>query len=479
MVSTQRRPNVIVIYTDQQRYDTLGCNGNERIRTPNIDRLAGEGVRFTRGYVTCPICVPSRVGLWTARYNHANLSYDNHRLLQGEEADYAARFREAGYDTALFGKNHCYPAGRLAETFGAIRQSGHTSLNPPLNADDLAANLARRGTMQQPWAEDPVDPERNITSRTFDAAIAYLDRPEDRPFLMWLSVPDPHPPYMVSEPYASMYDNVKIPAPAWREGEMADKPFRQRLVVQWDRYGREYGQEGIARLRRLYWGMVSCIDDNVARLMEALRRVGLDEDTLVVYTSDHGDYMGDHRMIRKGPHLYEALVHVPMIVRWPGRLASGSTDAMVSNIDIFPTLAELCDVESPEGIHGRSFAGVLRGQAQTHRQAVFFEHGGPGRALQPGDLDARQEASLRENTSHHLCPTIYRGRVKGVRTDRWKYCTTAGDVDELYDLDADPDELVNLAADPGHAEIVRDLRDRLMDWLIETEDARPVPAARG
>jgi len=463
------RPNVILVYTDQQRFDTLGVNGNPLIRTPNLDAMARSGVHFTRPYVTTPICLPSRAGLFTGRYNHTNLSYNNNRWLLPRETDLATLFRRHGYHTALIGKDHCFGALR-ERAFDETILAGHLGFGSPGDDVERTIGAVRRELMQAPFANDPVPADDGITARLFRDARRHVDRVAGRPFFLWLSIPDPHPPYMVGAPYDRMYDDVAIPPPAWAEGEMADKPYRQRLVVEWDRFGAEYAGGRIDRLRRIYWGMVSCIDAELGRLLEHLRAAGLEEDTIVVFTSDHGDYMGDHRMVRKGPHAYEALARVPLIFRWGSRLPARSTDALAANIDIFPTLCELAGVPCPPQVQGVSLAGVLRGSAERAREMVFIEHGDPGTPLRPGDLPPGRLAELRAHSGHHLCAEICRGRTKAVRTDRWKYCCTPGDVDELYDLHADGDELHNLAADPRYADVVREHRDHLLRWEIETED---------
>jgi len=464
-----QRPNIILVYTDQQRYDTLGSSGNGLIRTPASDRMAEEGVCFSRSYVTCPLCLPSRVALWTGRYNHANRNYNNGRMMHPREVDFATRFREAGYHTALIGKNHCFPPDRLAEAFDYSRVVNHDGWADPQTDVERRDRAYRQDKMQVPFAADPMPAEENLTAQVFGEAMAFLDQPPTEPYLLWLSVPDPHPPYMVSEPYASMYDDTPLPPPAWREGEMADKPYRQQLLVEWNRYDHDYPGDRIDRLRRIYWGMVSCIDDHLGRLLDRLRASGADQNTLVIFTSDHGDHMGDHRLIRKSVNLYEELVHVPLIV-WGGGVTPGLTDAMVSNIDLMPTLAEFAGVDTPEGVHGSSFAGVLRGERATHRQTVFMEHGNPGSPLQPGGLTVAQNEELAASPGHHLSDAVSRGRVKAVRTDRYKYCHTPGDVDELYDIHEDPHELVNLANNPAHAETIHACRAKLLDWAIETED---------
>ncbi|MBS3762521.1 MAG: sulfatase-like hydrolase/transferase [Planctomycetes bacterium] len=474
------RPNVILVYTDQQRYDTLGINGNDLIQTPNLDAFGRSGVHFRQGYVNSPICLPSRVALFTGRYTHTNRSYHNGAFMSSREDDMATAFREGGYTTALIGKDHCFGTwekSRLPRFFDHLYTGHHLNLNdaPPEIRDRLSE--VRDGTMQVPMADNPLDPDQDITGLLFADAREYLEEQSgkgDRPFFLWLSIPDPHPPYMVCEPYSGMYDDLEMPRPAWREGEMANKPYRQQLVVEWDRYNRDYPGEEIDRLRCLYWGMVSYIDDEFGKLMQTLEGTGLDENTIVIFTADHGDYMGDHRMIRKGPHVYESLVHVPLIVRWANEFPARSTDALACNVDIFPTLCDLCGVEQPEGVQGRNLSPLLRGDKETVRDALFFEHGFPGQPVQPGQLTDEEYAELKDDTGHHLCRTISRGRCRGVRWSDWKYVYNQGDVDELYDLREDYEELFNLADLPEYEEIVREGRDRLLAWEVQTED--PIPA---
>lgn len=466
------RPNIILIYTDQQRYDTLGINGNNLIQTPNIDSWASNGVHFTRKYVTTPICVCSRVALFTGRYNHTNLSYSNGRLIFDRETDFATTLRNNGYRTALIGKDHCFGNKRLNEAFDHTYVASHTGYQNPQTELENRVNEVREPTMQLPFAEDPIPPDENITASLFDSARDYVDNNTDNPFFLWLSIPDPHPPYMVCEPYASMYDDTDMPKPIWTSDEMYNKPFRQRQVVEWNRLEHDYPNDDILKLRRIYWGMVSYIDTEMGKLIDHLNTTGMADNTIVIFTADHGDYMGDHRMIRKGPHLYDALTHVPFIASWPGHFSARSTDALISNIDIFPTLFDLVDLDLPQGVQGHSFASVLTEDRDHHRDHLFLEHGIPGPALQPGDLSPEKERELGEGWHHHLCPEISQGRTKGIRSERWKYCTTEGDVDQLYDLENDPNELHNLAANPQHHNIVKEHQRHLLNWLVETEDTR-------
>lgn len=444
--------NVLVVYTDQQRFDTLGCNGNPLIRTPNLDRFAAEGVRCERAYVNCPLCVPSRVSFFTGLPAGASGSMDNGTLMKPEIPDFVTAFREAGYHTALIGKDHCFGPERLARTFDAVRQAGHTAMDPDLSPAAEWVKQIRAGTMGLPLAEDPVPPEHNITGSLFRAAEEYVrdraDAPD--PFFLWLSIPDPHPPYMVSEPYAGMYRDVDVPLPRLLEGEMDAKPDRQKLVVASGRLRKDYpDDEALRNLKRVYWGMVSCIDGAFGRLMRTLEEAGLAETTWVVFTSDHGDFLGDHGLIRKGTQLYESLVHVPLLVRGPGVLAGKSTSALVSNLDVIPTLADLAGVALPAGHQGRSFRAVLSGGVDRHRAAVPLTHGKPGQALRRDQMTDSEWAGLKARPDLLLSPEVFSGRVTGWVNARWKYCRNQGDVDELYDLQTDPEELFNRAEDPA------------------------------
>ena len=342
---------------------------------------------------------------------------------------------------------------------------------PPQDELELEINNYRKDKFFTPFCDDPFPAQENITSRIFKSAIDFIKRNKDNPFFLWISVPDPHPPYMVSEPYASMYDRVDVPLPEWREDEFENKPYRQKVMIDWGILEKQYpSEEDIKKLKRIYWGMVSCIDDQIGKLTDFLEEIGERENTIIVFTSDHGDYLGDHGMIRKGPHLYEALTHVPLIFSWPGNLKERETDAMVCNLDIFPTIFDLMGLYAVDGIHGKSFAAVLKGESDTHREMIFMEHGEPGEPILKGSIAPEEETLIKNRNDVHLCQEICRGRSKAVRTKQWKYVYNYGDVDELYNLESDPHELVNLADKTEYEAVVREHRDYLIKWLIETED---------
>jgi arylsulfatase A-like enzyme len=467
-------PNIVLIYTDQQRWDTLGINGNPHVHTPNLDRIGEEGTNFTNSFVPTPLCMPERVSLFTGRYAHAHLSVNNHVPLSSNEQDFATLLRQAGYSTALIGKNHCFTAEALGERFDYTYQANHMGFPSPANAAEEAINTSRAGKMQLPRSEDPVPGPENTTSLLFQKAMDYSHERAsagENPFFLWLSIPDPHPPYMVSEPYAHMYRDTEIPSPKWEEGEMLTKPFKQQAVVDWNRYDTEYPGQSIKDLIRAYWGMVSCIDDGVGKLMESLKAGGILDNTIVIFTTDHGDYMGDHRMIRKGPHVYDALTRVPLIVYSPLLAGQGNTKALVSQIDLFPTLFDYLGLDVPTEVHGRSFLQVLTGEQKDHREYVLLEHGEAGRPIGSwDDMEPEEESFLRSNSGHHLSPQICRGRSRAVRTAEWKYVCNYGDTDELYDLVNDPHELTNVIGRQDMKARIAELRGFLLAELVESEN---------
>ncbi len=473
------RPNIILVYTDQQRYDTIGVNGNSWIRTPNIDQMAEEGAHFTNSFVSCPLCMPARVAMFTGRYSHANMSINNHLPMAHREVSLLSTLKQVGYETALIGKNHCFDNQRLHDSFDYVKETTHLGFRNPGTDEEKRIGDVRTGTMQRPFAPDPVPAESNLSALLFRDAIRYaqVDRGQ-RPYFLWLSVPDPHPPYMVCEPYASMYRETNVPLPEFPANEMADKPYRQQLVRGWNRYGIDYPDNTIATLIRTYAGMVSYIDDQMGLLLQRLGDSGDLDNTIVIFTSDHGDYMGDHGLIRKGPQIYDCLTHVPLVIYGPQYFSPRRSGAMISQVDLLPTLLDLAGLQLPYGVHGRSFLPVLQGTNDEHREFVFMEHGEPGEPLHALDeLDREYSVRLAESRGHHLAPEICRGKTRGIRTRNWKYVYNFRDTDELYDIAHDPAEHHNLIHMSKHRAITDHLRGKLVDTLVSSENDFPMLSA--
>jgi arylsulfatase A-like enzyme len=466
-----KRPNIILIYTDEQRYDTLGVNGNPLIRTPNLDRLGQDGVTFHGAHVTSPVCVPSRVGLFTGRHTHATKSYHNRIHLQPSERDFVSLLSENGYTTALIGKDHCFPRGRDRQIFDYLSRASHTCFLPPKTRREQEINEAHGGgAMWMPYKKHDIPPDEDVSGRLCLEACDYISVHRDGPpFFLWLSFPEPHPPYMAPEPYASMYDDVDVAWPVMREGEMDNKPDRQKLAARASYYDATWPGEEIRNLIRIYWGSCSYIDAYIGKVLQALEDHGIADETIVVFTSDHGDHLGDHHLCHKQVALYDTLTRVPLIFRYPG-ITPRQSRALVCNLDIMPTILDIAGVPTDRPHHGRSFRAVMEGGEDVHRDALLLDHGYHGAPIREKDLSPAELAELTGPESHPGREEFNSGRSKAIRTDRWKLVVLPGDVDELYDLEADPNELNNLADDPACADAKARLTRRLLDELIVTQD---------
>jgi arylsulfatase A-like enzyme len=501
-----KRPNIIYIITDQQRWDHLGCNGQATLRTPHIDRLAREGVCFERFYTNNPICTPSRAAIITGRTPRSNRVWDNGCPLPESETTLPEALAGAGYHTWAVGKLHLTPwwapEGRYLESryywdeiksddapepylgfAGAEICTGHIDLHHGHYGRWLRREhpevLDRAREMIEPHPSGARDtwrwtmpPACHANAWIADRACAYLAeraeayRATGQPFFLHLGFPDPHHPFRAPEPYGSMYDPDEMTLRAPDPEPLGQKPpeyldfFHGRLNAdvlggKGDFNSKDLGgvtEEHLRQILATTFGMVTFIDDQVGRVLAALDELGLAEDTVVVFTSDHGELMGDHHLLTKGPFLLEGLVRVPMVIRAPGRIRAGArTAALAEHIDTFPTLLEMAGVAPPRGVEGRSFLPVLTGEAERHRDRVLVEF------LHQYQLDRN---------------------VKAVVEEEWKLIAWGGQsYGELYNLAADPLEAENLWDRPEAAAEQARLTNAMLHELLTTENILPYPPA--
>ncbi len=482
------RPNIVIVMTDQQRWDTLGAYGVVPIRTPHLDALAAGGALFEQAFVPIPLCTPSRACLFTGQYpTRHGIRGNTTQALPDDAPNLLAALRGAGYATYLAGKDHLFTPEQRARLFDRTARYDHfgrVAGEGPVDPREGAVRADRRTLMLAKYAErDPHDPADCPTARLTDAATAMVGeaRAAGRPFCLWLSYPDPHPPYTVPEPYASMYRDVPLPAPAAPAGELDGKPPRQRVTPRLMGMG-GYDAADLRRLREIYYGMVTFIGDQVGRFLAFLADAGLRDDTIVVFMSDHGDYLGDHGMVRKSPTLYDCLVRIPLIVSWPRRIAPARfAETMAESVDLAPTLLELAGLPAPGPLDGRSLVPLLTGRAAAHRDRVFGLYGTEGEpftaaAIAAADLDGPDGYP---RGIRWFSPLVARGQFAMLRTLRWKLVYYQGGEGELYDLAADPGELENRYADPACADVRAELTRALLDRLLAalpTGPARLGPA---
>lgn len=506
------RLSFLCFVTDQMRGDHMGCAGNRVIQTPNLDRLAATGVRFTRAYCNNPLCMPSRATLFTGLTPRGHGVRTNGIRLDPRHPTMPQALVEAGYRTHSVGKIHLQPfqtpkgldPGMLvpeewAESYhfwnvGRLKavptpyyglQTVEISIGHGagvtgdyrrwLRAQDPSAEALWRPEAGRPTphkAEQAwhcaIPEELHYNTWVADRAIAFLEsHPRDEPFFLWCSFPDPHHPYCPPAPWHSMYDPVDVPMPLRREGELDDLPFFYRRVYEQGmplsgRFGpTRMRDEQLREILALTYGMISHVDHNLGRVLDALERLDLRETTIVCFLSDHGDMMGDHWIINKGPFHLNGLLSMPFLWSCPGLFPEGVvSNGLVSYLDFAPTILNLADVTVPEGL------------APPEPEAAQQLAPWPGISFEPqlrGEADSLQDSVVVENDEDYLGL-----RLRTLVTDRYQITVYPGQsYGELFDLQEDPGQLRNLWDDPASQELKRDLLIRLMERLVETDNRLP------
>jgi arylsulfatase A-like enzyme len=484
-----KAPHVVLIMTDQQKATAIDLYGGP-VATPNLARIAAGGRLYEQAYTPHPLCVPARVSFWTGRWPHSHGARTNELPMPRGETHFARVLHDAGYRLGHFGKNHCFTAADFAACFDRVFLAGHgdrfgpdvTMIRSELPAPGPGPGASTGWGFRRPVAtERPAAPDASATHRVVAEACAYLEAHAggDDPLCLWVSIPDPHEPYQVPAPYAGRYPQDSFALPPWRDGELEAKPERQR--VYWELLNWAGLTEDDARLAmRIYYGMIAFVDEQVGVLLDTLERLGLREDTIVVFCSDHGDFMGEHHMLIKCNAFYDCLTRVPLLLAYPRALGAAGGDRRpepVSLIDVMPTVLHLAGLGErvPPACQGQLLPGVPG--APPARPAAFSAYGAGGPAVTLDDIRRLVPRGAPRTLHPLLREREAQGHAKMVRTARWKYTydSLAPGDEELYDLQTDPWELTNLAAQPGRGEVIGELRRLLVDWLLRHENARPVP----
>ena len=434
--TSEKMPNILFLFTDDQRFDTIHALGNEHIITPNMDSLVETGPTFTNAYImgsmSGAVCMPSRAMLMTGRtLFHLQ---DDGNIVPEEHITLPEILQNAGYTTFETGKWHqdkatfkrCFTAGEKI-FFGGM--SGHYKV--PVNDFD-------------PTGEYPKDKiysdEGTHSSELFsDAAIRFLKNyKNDKPFFMYVSFTAPHDPREMPKEYMDMYDPGKIPLP---ENFLSGHPFdngdmdiRDEQLAEWPRTPEE-----IRRHIAAYYAMITHVDEQIGRILDTLKETGQAENTIIVFSGDNGLAVGQHGLLGK-QNLYEHSVHVPLVICGSGIPAGEKRDAFCYLPDIFPTLCDLTGIPIPASVEGKSLAPVIWEEQQKLRESMFF---------------------------------AYKNFQRAVRTDRWKlilYNVNGKKTIQLFDLLKDPCETKNLAGDSEQAYLIHGLTALMKDWFKETGD---------
>jgi len=479
-----QRPNILWICSDQQRWDTLGCYGNPFVNTPNIDRLAAEGTCFDHAFSQSPVCTPSRGAFLTGRYPRTCRARQNGADIPDSEVLVTRMLADAGYLCGLSGKLHlraCNPRHVGADGVESRLDDGYSVFHWSHHSGSMGESqnhywdwLAGQGTQ---FSAQRVEDSRTVatamsgeTSQAAwcaDRAIEFMEQQAaaGRPWLFSVNLFDPHaafdPPREFLDPYLARLE--EIPLPSYREGELADKPGWQRHDHERGAYGRganfawrNLSERDHRLIRAAYWAMCDLIDAQVGRMLDAVARTGQRENTLIIYTSDHGEMLGDHGIYMKGPFFYDCAVRVPLIISWPGQVEARSSSALVELLDLPQTLLDAVGLEPHPGMMGASLWPLLTGavSADAHREDVYCEFYNACDGHN-GECELPAMATMVRTREHKL--------------------TVGHDVNagELYDLRADPGEHRNLWDDPASVELKADMLVRLADRMAFTADPLP------
>jgi arylsulfatase len=470
--------------------------GNPVVKTPSLEKLVSEGFLFENAYCNYPACAPSRCSMMTGRYTTTIRNHANHMHLDPREVTLPMTLKRNGYTTAIIGKNHAFlemenyypevPFGEndprrkyseLERNFDLSFHGGHVGVQGMEDDEELKAAIQygkeRSWGQQHSFSVNPYPAEKSVTHTLASRACEYLKaHSREKPFFMWLSIPDPHTPYQVSEPYASMYDPETIPPPI--HDSLEGKPEQQKVSCILD-YNDTYDDRHFQEMRAIHYGMINQIDDNLARVFTTLEETGLKEDTIVVFTADHGDSMGDHGILQKHNFFYDSFCRIPFLFSWPGTIPAGGRGALASLVDLMPTLLELAEVEIPHGVQGTSLASRVRGEAAAELPYLVIESGESGTPLKVADIYDEKGELINKNMSFAWCAfrACWFGRGKALVTDQWKLCLYENGDGELYDLVNDPHERNNLYGNPEYAGRETALKNQLLQWFIRKDDQIP------
>ena len=460
-----RKPHILILMTDQHRADCLGCAGHPQLRTPHLDRLAGEGARFTQATTVSPLCMPARASFATALYPHDHGLWRNSGVLDVGNETLFQLLQKGGYFTAAVGKAHYYehePGIDLRDREDFMHAAGFNyvhetagqvaSLRTASHLTDEWRRLGLWDALQADYADRTKDEDQVVrpsvlpVDQFIDSYIGrkaedFVDAYEDgRALCLFVGFAGPHNPWDAPGAYGSMYRPEDAPPPIPIPSLPASLPEYVEPEAPF-RHGPSLTPAVIAEIRANYYGKITLIDHHVGRILEAFERKGLLQDLLVVFIADHGEMLGDLGRIRKGL-FYESSLRIPLLLRWPGRIPAGLvTDALVENIDVFPTIAEAAGVSTTAWHAGQSLWPVLREETATLRRSQLCESG---------------------RTLNHFM----------LRTPEYKLAVDARErAYLLFDLADDPDELCNRVGDPAAASLESRLRAELQQRLRQS--ARP------
>jgi arylsulfatase A-like enzyme len=475
-------PNLLFIWTDEQRADTMAAYGNAKIHAPNLNKLASESVVFRNAYVTQPVCTPSRSSVMTGLWPHTNGCTTNNVHLAKDVRCLPELVEDRRYRTAYMGKWHLgdeiFPQHGFEEMV-SIEDSYSRYYNE--GRDRGRRSDYHRFLLANGYQPDQKDgtfgrefacrlPIEHCKPRFLEIkACDFLRQHRQEPFILYVNFLEPHMPFFGPLDHEHGLDEVYLPA-NFADPLEKNEPLRYRLLGEY--FEQVYGRDETAfkELTRKYWGLVAQVDRSVGQILKTLDELGLAETTIVVFTSDHGDMMGSHRLVAKTV-MYEESARVPWLMRVPGmgRRQRVITSA-VSHIDLVPTLLDLMGVAVPARLQGQSLVPLIRGQTVVEDH-VFLEWN-PGTGLEVAEGGSKL-------ASKEQIERAGRARIRTVISpDGWKLCLSDTDKSQLFNLREDPGETRNLFDFGRHEDVIARLTERIRRWQQKTEDDVRLPGVR-
>jgi arylsulfatase A-like enzyme len=425
-----KRPNFVFFLTDDQRWDAMSCAGNEILRTPNMDKIAAQGIRFENMFVTTSLCGPSRASFLTGKYVHNHGVRRNGEALSQEQKTFPEILIEAGYETAFVGKWHNTDLGKgrnLDYTFGF---EGQGRYHNPVISENFG-----------PFKEY----EGHVTDVLTDHAIKFLEQDHEKPFCLLLWYKAPHRSWLPAKRFENLYQDTKMPEPLTFNDDYEGRPDAVKNADM--KIGDFDDVPDLDTFLKNYYRTLVGVDENVGRVLDALERLGFEKNTVVLYSGDNGFFLGEHHFFDKRL-MYEPSIRVPLLVKYPKMIRPGILNQdMVLNVDIAPTILDLAGVPASENVDGKSIKSLLRGKSIPWRSAFLYEY--------------------------YEYPAVHMVRKnRGIRTERWKYIHYFEDPEEfeLYDIQNDPHEVNNLYGNPAFKDVFEQLRERLVELRRELRD---------
>jgi len=445
-----KKKNVIFILSDDHRYDAMSfMNFNSFLKTPNLDKMATEGVHFKNAFVSTSLCSPSRASILTGMYAHQHGVVDNMSPVRDDLTYFPQYLQKLGYETAFIGKWHMGEKQGDAnprkgfDKWISFKGQGEY-YNPELNIDGKTVNV-----------------KGYITDILTNYAIEWMNRKRDKPFFLYLSHKAVHALFKPAPEDIGKFDNMKVPHPA----SMANSEKNYKDKPEWVREQRNswhgvdymyYGEFDFDSFYKRYCETLLSLDRNIGRILDFTEDKGIAESTIIFYMGDNGFVLGEHGLIDKR-HMYEESIKVPLLAYSPSNLNSGMViDKMVQNIDIAPTILDIAGIgKTPKQMVGMSFYPLLKNDKKDWRKEIYYEY--------------YWERAFPQT------PTTL-----GVRTDKYKYIFYHGiwDINELYDLENDPKEMYNLIKDSQYTDLIKEMDNKIFDWLEKT-NGMEIPLRRG